>query len=76
MIKTAKNNIPPEDPYKNLAMAIVERATIDYRIAILSKDNTVKKALRKFFTSDWFAFLCDLDGKVLMKRLEDMEDVA
>ena len=77
MIKTAKNNIPPEDPYKNLALAIVERAVIDYRIAVRSKDYTAKRELCKFFTSDWFAFLCDLDGEVLMNSLEAMEeDVA
>lgn len=76
MIKTANNHIPPEHPYKNLAMAIVERAVIDYRIATKSKDDTVKKALRKFFTSDWFALLCDLDGEVLMNRLEAMEEDA
>ena len=76
MIKTAKNNIPPEEPYKKIAMAIVERAVFDYRIAVRSKDYTGKRELRRFFTSDWFAFLCDLDGEVLMKNLEDMEDVA
>ncbi len=76
MIKTANNHIPPEYPHKNLALAIVERAVIDYRIAVRSKDYTGKRELRRFFTSDWFAFLCDLDGEVLMNNLEDMEDVA
>ena len=77
MIKAACYHIPPEYPHKNLAMAIVERAVIDYRIAVRSKDYTAKRELRKFFTSDWFAFLCDLDGEVLMLRLEAMEeDVA
>lgn len=76
MIKTANNHIPPEYPHKNLALAIVERAVFDYRIAVRSKDYTAKRELRRFFTSDWFAFLCDLDGEVLMNNLKDMEDVA
>lgn len=76
MIKTASYHRKAETPYTNLAMAIVERTVFDYRIAVRSKDYTAKRELRKFFTSDWFAFLCDLDGEVLMKNLEDMEDVA
>lgn len=76
MIKTAKNYIPPEYPHKNLAMAIVERAVIDYHIAVKSENYTAKKELHRFFTSDWFTLLCDLDGEVLMNRLEVMEDVA
>ena len=77
MIKTANDHIPPEYPHKNLALAIVERAVFDYRIAVRNKDYTAKRELCKFFTSDWFAFLCDLDGEVLMLRLETMEeDVA
>ena len=76
MINTEKNYIPLEHPYKKLAMAIVERAIIDYRIAIKNKNYIAKKALHNFFTSDWFVLLCDLDGEVLMKRLETMEEAA
>jgi len=75
MIKTAKKYTPPESPYKNLALAIVERAVYDYRIAKKSKDYETKHELYRFFTSDWFKMLCDIDGKLIVKTLE-LEDVA
>lgn len=75
MIKTAKKYTPPESPYKNLALAIVERAVYDYRIAMQSRERSAIKELRKFFTSDWFSLLCDIDGEMIIRTI-DKEDVA
>lgn len=72
MIKTANNHIPPEYPHKNLALAIVEKAMIDYREAYVRGDKSAIKNLRRFFRSDWFDVLSDLDGEVLMAQIEGM----
>ncbi|MBQ6944442.1 MAG: hypothetical protein IJN43_08950 [Ruminococcus sp.] len=76
MIRTEKKYIAQDNPYKNLALAIVERAVYDYRIAKKSKDYETKHELYRFFTSDWFKMLCDIDGKLIVKTLELEEDVA
>lgn len=72
MIKTAQVTANPDDPYKNLAAAIVERALLDYRVAYESRDEVAIKELRRFFRSDWFDFLSDLNGEVLMAQIERM----
>lgn len=72
MIRTANNHNKVETPYTNFAAAIVERAMIDYKIAYASADETAIKELRRFFRSDWFDFLSDLDGEVLMAQIERM----
>ena len=60
------------DGYKELAAAIVERALLDYRTACISKNYKDKEELRRFFRSDWFDVLSDLDGEVLMAQIERM----
>lgn len=60
------------DGYKELAAAIVESAMLDYKIAYASGDEGAIKELRRFFRSDWFDFLSDLDGEVLMAQIERM----
>ena len=60
------------DGYAELAAAIVERALIDYRAALMERDETEISKLRKFFRSGWFDFLSDLDGKILMAQIEGM----
>lgn len=75
MIRTEKKYIAQDNPYKNLALAIVERAVYDYRIAMQSRERSAIKELRKFFTSDWFSLLCDIDGEMIIRTI-DKEDVA
>lgn len=75
MIKTASYHNKAEPPYTNLATAIVERAVIDYRSAVKSKDYAEVKSLRKFFRSEWFKMLCDIDGELIIRTL-DMEVAA
>ena len=72
MIKTASYHKQIETPYTSLAIAIVEKAMLDYKIAYASGDETAIKELRRFFRSDWFDFLSDLDGEVLMAQIERM----
>lgn len=58
--------------YEMLAAAVVERAVIDYKSALAEKDETEIRQLKRFFRSDWFDFLSDLDGEVLMAQVERM----
>lgn len=64
--------------YENLANAIVELAVKDY-ISVLKilkhyPDNydakTTKKSLERFFKSDWYKALTNVDGEWLIKKLQ------
>lgn len=65
--------------YQLLANAIVEQAADDYLDLIAGFAKTVDKkdrkaqisSLRKFFLSDWYNFLTDVDGEYLVKKLEE-----
>ena len=66
-----------EDPYQNLANAIVLSAVKDYRDALkkLKKKPNNKLAaderdsIEEFFRSDWFAVLTELDPEYLITEL-------
>ncbi|MBQ3138073.1 MAG: hypothetical protein IJB68_00975 [Ruminococcus sp.] len=75
MIKAENSPRKTETVYMRLAAAIVERAVIDFRSAVKHRDYEEMEQLKKFFTSDWFQMLCDIDGKLIIRTLE-MEDVA
>ena len=75
MIKTESYPRKIETVYTRLATAIVERAVIDYRSAVKCKDNTEMEQLKRFFISDWFKMLCNIDGELIIRTLE-MEVVA
>ena len=76
---TGTNN--HDDCYTELAAAVVKQACKDYRAAVhrLLREHDHEAALRmkadveKFFRSEWFTMLSDLDGEALMKRIYDME---
>ena len=65
--------------YKKLANEIILRAVKDYRVAlkrlrrnprsVMAKD-TVDE-VERFFRSDWFAELTDIDGEMLIRRLRE-----
>ena len=74
MIRTEKKYIAQDNPYKNLALAIMERAVYDYRSAVKSRDTAEIKEIRKFFKSEWFESLCDIDGELIIKTID--EEVA
>lgn len=66
------------DGYKELANAIIIQAVKDYRNAMdrlrfTPNDRAAryeKRTLEKFFCSDWFTILTDLDGEVLLEKLK------
>lgn len=70
-----------EEEEKNLAMAIVERACIDYIRALqgkgFSSENAPNKSketikeVEKFFHSKWYALLCDTDPEYLIRMCKD-----
>ena len=67
------------DPYENLANAIVITAAKDYRDALRSltrnkKNNNAKRMkeeVERFFNSDWYSVLTDLDGAFLMRKIQE-----
>ena len=65
------------DGYEMLAAAVVERAVLDYRQAqenirtkynVLDAQNMIR-ALERFFRSEWFGILSDLDGENLIEMM-------
>ena len=66
------------NPYEELANAIVLQAVTDYRKVLkLLKEhpksidaNRMKKECVNFFNSQWFSALTNLNGKVLLKKLD------
>ena len=69
------------DPYENLANAIVLQAVKDWRAARKKlkkrpKNEEAKlmvKDCEDFFRSDWFTALTDVDGEVLLRKLQEEE---
>ena len=56
------------NPYTALANAIIEQAVDDYRNPKHYQERT---AIKKFFLSEWFTMLTDIDGKMIIRRLEE-----
>ncbi len=64
--------------YENLANAIILQAIADYRAALrllrrnpaYSEARRVKAEVERFFRSPWYAVLTDLDGELLMAKLQ------
>lgn len=67
------------DPYVKLANAVILQTVKDYRTARskLKKNPENERAklmvkdLERFFRSDYFAVLSNLDGDALLERLEE-----
>ena len=65
--------------YQLLANAIIEQAAKDYRKALcaiqLNKNNRSARAskthLEKFFLSEWFGALTNVNGAVLISKLKE-----
>ncbi len=78
MAKTINSKAVLLNGYDNLANAIIIQAVMDYRVALKMSRAGSKSSnpdfscvrLEKFFLSDWFMVLTDLDGKVLMKSVQ------
>lgn len=69
-----------DDPYENLANAIVIQATKDYKQALraLMRDPYSSPAqqrvnsIESFFCSKWYQQLTKVDGYLLMKKLKEV----
>ena len=70
------------DGYRELANAIILQAVKDYR-KILSRCKkypcdeiwiSQRREIEKFFTSDWFVELSNVDGTKIMKKLQEEFD--
>lgn len=67
------------NPYKELANAIIVQAVKDYRDAVerlryTPDDKSAlhdKRSIEKFFRSNWFSILLDLNGELLLKKLKE-----
>lgn len=67
------------DPYERLANGIILQAVSDYRMALKKiKANTRNRdalnealEIERFFRSDWYRELTDVDGEYLIQRLQD-----
>ena len=70
---------PELDPYQELANAIVVMAAKDYRHAlrIQHRDPDSQAArikideIERFFRSEWYRLLTDVDGEMLIKKLRE-----
>ena len=59
------------NPYENLAKAIVLQAVKEYR---LTDDEAELAEIERFFRSDWFGVLTDVDPEYLIRRLRKEKD--
>ena len=59
------------NPYENLANAIVLQAVKDYR---LTDDEAELAEIERFFRSDWFGVLTEVDPEYLIRRLRKEKD--
>ena len=68
-----------DDPFTELANAIILRAVSDYRCALhrlkkkpdSKKSATTKRECERFFRSGWYATLTDINGELLIRRLKE-----
>ena len=71
----------PLPPEQMLANAIIIQAADDYRVSLrrlkLNRMNReylrVKEDCERFFQSEWFEVLSNVDGKMIMKRIQKEE---
>ena len=65
------------DPYKKLAYAIVLQSVADYRKALQGeyvaerKPQSVIEDCEKFFRSEWFTALTNVDGEFLIEKIRN-----
>ena len=79
MKESSNYTILPGDPYENLMIAIIKQAVYDYRNAAKRLKRNPKNDearfrtndVERFFGSDWFSVLTDLDGEYLTRKLKE-----
>lgn len=58
-----------DDPWRNLANAIVAVAADDYRSALRNEEEGLLKSMERFFHSEWYRILTDVDADRLLGML-------
>lgn len=58
------------DAYHGLANAIVMQAVKDYQTALKNDDTDIKNECERFFRSDWFTFLTNVDGEIIIREVQ------
>lgn len=58
-----------DDPYQNLANAIVVAAAYDYKKALRKDDKDEMKNIEKFFFSDWYSVLTNVSPDFLLDMI-------
>ena len=71
MERTNRTKAQGSDPYENLANAIVIQAVSDYRMAKKSRNKRVEAEVLRFFRSQWFGVLTEIDPEYLIRRLDE-----
>lgn len=56
--------------YEDLANAIIIQAVKDYR---RTKSPQVRNEIKRFFKSEWFTMLSNVDGDIILKKLEERD---
>ena len=67
------------DPYEKLANAIVIQAAKDYRAAARKLKRNPRNhlaqaeidSIERFFRSDWYKCLTEIDGEMLIRKLKE-----
>lgn len=67
------------DPYEKLANAIILQAVKDYRAAKRKLKRNPRNhlaqsevdSIERFFRSDWYSCLTEVDGEMLIKKLQE-----
>lgn len=67
------------DGYERLANAIIIQAAKDYRAALrrlrrkpnIKDAKAEKESIERFFRSDWFRTLTEVDGEMLIRKLNE-----
>lgn len=58
------------EPYYALINAIILQAVKDYRDALDANDTSDISKCERFFRSDWFTFLTDVDGEIIIREVK------
>lgn len=56
--------------YQDLANGIIEQAAKDYVEALQLDDERTIRECERFFMSTWFEVLTEMDGEVIMEKLQ------
>lgn len=58
------------EPYHALINAVILQAVKDYRAALDDENTSGISECERFFRSDWFTFLTDVDGEIIIRQVQ------